>query len=804
MRPSVLHSTKSKKESIFFTLRTRLIIIFTIVTLLPLVFMAYFFNRSTADALQNSANRLLLAAASQTAYDIDDFLNRNSYSVSDEARLGEISAFLQLSPETRPGSPEETRVKELFKTLFDKQYVLNPHIQGYILLDPDGKFLASSFRLGDEPQNLNEILVAADPFSYSIMMSTGFVYISPVLVSSEGSHRQIYFASRVVDPERNTLGILAVRYNGHALQTLVERNNGTAGEGSYAVLFDEDHIRLAHGSDLNLLSRSVIPKGLEETRRLQLVGRLPELQPEFISTELTGFEDALRSVSESTPFITTFAESGDAELYTGAVVELQNRSWKVAFLQPEAVFRNPAEEQAANALYLTILFITISAGLAIIITHRLTSPIIRLTQAAERVTAGDLWIQAPESRDEIGMLGNAINVMTSELRRTLEGLEHRVAERTAELAKASHQAQKRADQLQTVAEVAHSITSIKDPETLLNKITQLISERFAFYHVGIFLTDNNRDYAVLQAANSEGGQRMLAKNHRLKVGQEGIVGHTIHSGKARIALDVGADAVFFDNPDLPYTRSEMALPLNAGDTVIGALDVQSMEQSAFTEEDISLLGTLADQAAVAIENVRLLTETQKALAELQTVHRQYLRQEWAQVVAEKGRSGFEYKFGKILPLSNDLSDKVWEKLEDSGQAVILTNETGEDSPPTATLAAPIRVRGQIIGYLNLEEIDPDRQWTEDELNLLQEVADQVGLAVENARLIEQTQQLAEREHLVAHITTRMRESSDPHLILETAIHELKHALRAKQVQVFLPHERSVLEIEPQTDQDNQQ
>jgi GAF domain-containing protein/HAMP domain-containing protein len=753
--------------------------------------MAYFFNRSTETALRESANQLLLAAASQTAWDIDDFLNRNSYAISDEARLGELIDYLSLSPGARDGSPEEARVHMLLKTLFEKQFVLNPHIQGYLLLGTDGKLLVSTFYPGNEPEDLHERLVRSDPHSYSIMMGTGFVYISPVLTSEDGRQRWMYFATRVIDENRQTQGILAVQYNAHALQTLLEKNNEKAGERSYAVLLDEDLIRLAHGSNLDLVLKSVVPKRAEETGYLQLIGRLPALEQEKLATYHSEFEAALLSASGQDPIITIPAESGETELFTGAVIELQNRSWKVAFLQPESVFRKPADQQATNALFLSSLFLAISAGLAVVITRRLTSPILNLTKAAERVTAGDLWIQAPESRDEIGVLGNAFNVMTSELRRTMEGLEHRVAERTAELAKASFQAERRADQLQTIAEVAHTIASIQDPEVLLKKVTQLISERFAFYHVGIFLVDNTREYADLQAANSEGGQRMLSRNHRLKIGQEGIVGYAIHSGKARIALDVGADAVFFDNPDLPYTRSEMALPLKVGDSVIGALDVQSMEQAAFTEDDISLLGTLADQVAIAIENVRLLTETQIALTELQTLHRQYLRQEWSQVVAERGRSGFEYRFGKVRPLLPERTDEVWEKLEESGQAIILKREALENRHSTATLAAPITVRGQNIGYLNLEEIDPNRHWTKDELNLLQEVADQVGLAIENARLIEQTQQRAEREHLVASITTRMRESSDPTQILETAVYELKQALRVKQVQVFIPNEKSI-------------
>ena len=112
--------------------------------------------------------------------------------------------------------------------------------------------------------------------------------------------------------------------------------------------------------------------------------------------------------------------------------------------------------------------------------------------------------------------------------------------------------------------------------------------------------DTFGEYAILQAANSVGGQRMLERQHKLKVGQVGIVGYVTGQGKPRIALDVGADAVYFDNPDLPDTRSEMAVPLTIGEKVIGALDVQSEKQSAFNDEDIAVLTTMADQVAIAI------------------------------------------------------------------------------------------------------------------------------------------------------------------------------------------------------------
>ena len=185
-------------------------------------------------------------------------------------------------------------------------------------------------------------------------------------------------------------------------------------------------------------------------------------------------------------------------------------------------------------------------------------------------------------------------------------LERLIQERTASL-------ERRSVQLQVATEVARAIASVQNLDQLLPSMARLISERFGFYHVGLFLLDPAREYAVLQAANSEGGQRMLARGHRLKVGQVGIVGYVTGAGLPRIALDVGQDAVFFDNPALPHTRSEMALPLKVGEEVIGALDAQSTLPAAFSKEDAAILGALADQVAIAIQNARLFDQTQAAL-----------------------------------------------------------------------------------------------------------------------------------------------------------------------------------------------
>jgi PAS domain S-box-containing protein len=177
----------------------------------------------------------------------------------------------------------------------------------------------------------------------------------------------------------------------------------------------------------------------------------------------------------------------------------------------------------------------------------------------------------------------------------------------------------RSNQLQTAAEVSHAATGILDPEELIQQVVDLVQARFGLYYVGLFLvdragewTDEPGTWAVLRAGSGEAGQQMLSVGHKLEIGGESMIGWCVANQQARIALDVGEEAVRFDNPYLPETRSEMALPLIARGQAVGAMTVQSEEQAAFSDEDIAVLQTMADQVANAIENARLLEETQRS------------------------------------------------------------------------------------------------------------------------------------------------------------------------------------------------
>ncbi len=390
----------------------------------------------------------------------------------------------------------------------------------------------------------------------------------------------------------------------------------------------------------------------------------------------------------------------------------------------------------------------------------LLRPLINLTELAERLSHGDWSFRVPLDRDdEIGTLADSLNSMADELTSIYQSLEDRVEERTR--------------QVRTASEVARDAVAIRDVETLLSETVNLITSRFGFYHAGVFLLDKERENAVLRAASSEGGKRMIEKGYSLSVGKVGIVGFTTGTGKPRIALDVGDDQVHFANPDLPETRSEMALPLQASEQIIGALDVQSKDPDAFDDEDILVLQTMADQLAVAIENARLIGE----LTELSAQNRRVIdvftsiseQTDYDSLLTKASESIREmFGFNRViigLVEGNEIvvrSASAAEGIQPTptgipvplergplGRAVVTmkpATSISEDIPgisetihsPSTTVSIPLISRGEAIGAIAVESADLDGINPRD-IEFLELIANQVSVALESARLFEETQ-----------------------------------------------------------------
>jgi GAF domain-containing protein len=401
-------------------------------------------------------------------------------------------------------------------------------------------------------------------------------------------------------------------------------------------------------------------------------------------------------------------------------------------------------------IFLAALFFFVAAGLQRLLLERLNASLTRARQGEEEQAKANVELR----------------ILHSDLEA-----------RTIELERANKISAERAAQLRTVAEINPTFTSLESLEELLPKITQNISKALGVYHVAIFLIDDNGEYAVLRATNSEGGKRMLERGHRLKVGQTGIVGYVSAFGKARIALDVGNDAVFFGGPDLSETRSEIALPLKLQEKTIGVLDVQSAKQIAFTSEDTDTFSLLAGQIAVTIQNARLFEETQRALLEAQTIYGQSARSSWREF-AGRGILGFSYAKGVVSALQQAAEPVVTGKTGKNATS-------GKSSGAAESLSIPIKVRGEELGLLNIRQSGRNSGWNESEVQLYQAVVERLSFALENARLIEETTKSAERDRTITEIADKLGASPLIEEILRTAAEELSRALKGSEVLVQL-------------------
>lgn len=648
--------------------------------------------------------------------------------------MGKVSRDLLLTGEALPLSKD---TEAILRRVLKRQ----PAVFELLLLNQDGQVMAHRRRVGEVPMTLTE-----QPWLETVQ--DGEVYIGPVDYEDFGVPF-IDIAVPVQDVEGNFWSTLLARVDLTSLWDMVIGLR--VGETGYVYAADEDGKLLVY-------------------RDIQLV------RQDVAVAELTGYNprDIVQSGFNTYPGI-------GGKRVIGASERLDNAPWLVVVEQPVAEALRPFMRLTIGALFLLLIVGGVVYTTVRFTQRRIVSTLTTLRESVEILREGKLEHRiALPHQDELGHLADTFNTMAARLQEVISGLEQRVVERTRDL-------ERRAVQLETAAHVARDAAAIRDVEQLLDETVHLISDKFGFYHAGIFLLDDTGEFAILEAASSEGGQNMLARRHKLKVGEVGIVGYVAGSGEPRIALDVGDDAVYFDNPDMPQTRSEIALPLEVRGEIIGVLDVQSVEAQAFDDEDISILRTMADQLALAIENAHLLEESRRAVQELKITQDEYTRTAWEGL---ETIPAFEYNRIAVTPVSPDLPPDL-EEIEETlktGQVIART----EPDNGNASLAAPLRLRDQIIGAITLEETDEARVWTEEEIDLVKTVGEQVALALENARLFQETQDLARRRALINEVLQAASTSLHPEDLLHESSETISRRLQIPSAMFLWEGEQNTL------------
>ncbi len=746
-----------------YNLQTKLIAAFLLVTLLPMSLLTYANYLNTQKTLTTQAQQKLMAIASESTSNIDVFLQSTLSAVSSEAELPAFANYLSATPEEREEDSLRSDTQLLLRSLAKKDPFL---ISSYGLLDVNGNNVVDNIAV-----NVGQNESATDYFQTAFFQQEPFVSAIHFSLQS-GEFHSIYFSSPVTTPTGKLVGVLRVKYVASKLQNILAESTGIAGEESYGILFqemDDNYLILGNGLAPELIYTTVMPYAEDKLEMLQVEGKVPvsTRSGELALNDLDLFEK-LETVDQ-TPFFSSKGITTGEQTNQVAVVRLKSRpSWMVAFYQPESVFLTTLAAQTRTSVLLLLAFTALVIGIAVLAAQYLAAPIQKLTSFAEEAAEGNLTVRASvETEDEIGVLAETFNMMIERLDGTISNLEQTVAERTEVL-------EKRSQYLQAAAEVGKAATEIYNLDELLLSVTQRISERFGFYHVGIFLLDNAGEYAELRAANSEGGWRMLARGHKLAIGQQGVVGFVTGTGQSRIVQhEIETDTVHMQNPDLPLTRSEMALPLIAGGEILGALDVQSTEDEAFSEEDLTVLQVLADQVAMSINNARLIERLQASLESERRVFGQVSAEAWSKLLHTQAIPGYRSNELGIEP-----ADEIWDNISRRAieqRRVIPSDQLDEQG--RYPLAIPIKIRGDyVIGVVEAHKSAEAGRWTAQEINVLETISDQIGIALENARLFQETQRQAYRERVVADVSGKVWSSTNIESILQTTVQELTQAL----------------------------
>ena len=398
-------------------------------------------------------------------------------------------------------------------------------------------------------------------------------------------------------------------------------------------------------------------------------------------------------------------------------------------------------EQFSDLQIESLLFSTLALLLGAVFSYQVarsvSNPIKDLIFAFQRVEGGDFSARAPISAtDELGIVAIHFNRMVAQLEALQNTLEKQVNERTKQLSASN--------------EVGRVAASSLDPDELLRRVIQLFPERFGYYFAAIYLIDPTDKWAELKEATGEAGQVLKHNHHRVEITGRSMVGAAVREKSTQITQVSTQDKSSLENPLLPYTRSEIALPLLAGDRVLGVLDVQSTREADFGNDVVETMQNMAGQVAIALENARLYQEAFKVIKEMRAVQQQYLQEGW---------SGYS-------SLHNEMEYGI-----------------GDESIETSRqMEVPINLRDQIIGQIVLEG---NESWSSDEKSLVDAVATQAAIALENARLVNESRHVAIRERMLAEINSKIWASATIDGVLQTVAKELGRRMNASQVTVEL-------------------
>jgi GAF domain-containing protein/HAMP domain-containing protein len=561
-----------------------------------------------------------------------------------------------------------------------------------------------------------------------------------------GKGESLFIATPIVNPETQvTLGVLVLRSNSTGLHAIMESNPGFSEMETY-----------------------LVDTGLRPVTNTRFASDLVETQAAIAATR--------RRTSGSGIMYPNYAGQQVLGYYRWfAPMQVA----VIAEIPLSFVVRSSLQSLAGSAI-LTLIVVAVAIAAVIISARTITDPISRLAETTQSFAAGKFYSRAVvDGEDEIGALARAYNQMAEQLQEMIGKLEQRVADRTRDL-------EGQSSRLRVAAEIARDAASARNLRELLDRTAESIGTRFSLFHTGIFLLDSSNQFAVLVASPTEAGKRLIANNHRQRVGDPGNVGRVSATGEPRVVLNTGSDSVPLANLDLPRTRSQMSLPLRVENRVIGVLDVHSDEPQAFNHDDVATMQILADQLATAIERARLLEEVELNLKELESAYGRSTSQNWNRAATDilTGNRGYRFDNIRVEPVS-ELPELAYAAMK-TGK---ITNSNGSTPGSSAEhkVAVPIKLRGQTIGVISLKLKEGYDSRT---ISIIELATERLAAAMESARLYEEMRLRADREQSIARVTTAISSSTEYDQILQTTVREIGNILGDTEVAIQILDEAS--------------
>lgn len=714
-------------------IRWQLVLAFVLMSVMPIVVIVAIILYREAAQIQDQIFNQLNAIADLKKSQINDWLETEKLALvsflAEPARREQFISVTQASLDQNGSSFEDTTLDELLALTVEA----GSEFEELFVYNNQGAIIASS-----DPAQRGKV-VNIQPYFPPSLGNEQYVQ-SPYTEISTGQLTMLITNPLLQNGQ--IIGVLAGRLNLDTLNEIMLERSGLGDSGETYLISQESN---------KFLTPSHF-EGYVQTRAYRSQGIDAVLQEQ----DGFGFYPDYRN-----PGVPVFAQYRWVPgLQAGLIAKIDQTEAMASFNQSQVV----------TAL-LTGFTALLAIGLGFIIATRISKPVIALTGVAAQVAAGDLNQQAQiTQRNEIGVLAEAFNSMTGQLRDLITSLEDRVAERTERLA--------------VLAQITERLSAVLELEKLLKEVVTEIQERFGYYHAHIYLLDAASEHLIVAEGTGPAGAEMKQKRHSISLyAPTSLVARAARTGNIVWVNNVRQDEGWLPNPLLPNTYAEMAVPILLDAKIVGVLDVQEDKVAGLDESDANILQALANQVAVAMRNANLFQEVETALAQARQAQERYTIQAWEKAASTVESTEYLYNPPFIQPLSDDiLAAAETEAYNKTAPTMLnLTNGNG-DAGAGNTLVAPIKLGEQTIGALQIHQAaqgkkpDSPAPWSEDDLGFIEAVLGQLAQTAENLRLFEETHQQASREQTIREITDKLRSAPSLDILLNTAVQELGQRL----------------------------